>query len=269
VPGASTSSTQAVLETTRAALSDGADGVRLGGELFSVATVLDAQHSLRRALTEPAAPKEAKAALVRSLLGSQVAEPTLAVVEDAVGRRWTASRDLADALEQASVTAHVAAADVRGELDSVEDNLFRFGRIAEGDPGLREVLTDASAPVEGKRQLVGDLVGDKVDATTRMLLEQAVSGRHRSLVSTLSLYQKVAAARRDSMVATVWVAAPLSDEHKERLASALAEQHDRPIHLNVVVDPTLLGGVRVAVGDEVLDSTVEARLKQAQRRLEA
>jgi F-type H+-transporting ATPase subunit delta len=70
------------------------------------------------------------------------------------------------------------------------------------------------------------------------------------------------------MVATVWVAAPLSEEHKERLAKALSEQHDRPMHLNVVVDPELLGGVRVAVGDEVLDSTVETRLKQAQRRLE-
>jgi F-type H+-transporting ATPase subunit delta len=70
------------------------------------------------------------------------------------------------------------------------------------------------------------------------------------------------------MIATVWVAAPLSDEHRERLTEALSRQHDRKIHLNVVVDPTVLGGVRVTVGDEVLDSTVEARLKQAQRRLE-
>ena len=95
-----------------------------------------------------------------------------------------------------------------------------------------------------------------------------MAGRNRSLTSTLALYQRIAADRRDSMIATVWVAAPLSAEHHDRLAGALSAQHDRQVHLNVVVDPDVLGGVRVAVGDEVLDSTVEARLKQAQRRLE-
>ncbi|NUR07313.1 MAG: F0F1 ATP synthase subunit delta [Nocardioidaceae bacterium] len=268
MPGASTISTQAVLDRTSETLASGADGARLGTELFSFATTLDEQHALRRALTEPAAPAAAKTALIRSLLGGKAGDETVSVVGEAVGRRWTKSRDLADALEEASVTAHVAVADGRGELDTVEDNLFRFGRIAEGSQGLRDVLTDAAAPAAGKRALVADLVGTKVDATTRTLLEQAVTGRRRSLVSTLALYQRLAAARRDSMVATVWVAAPLTEEHKQRLAEALSEQHQRPMHLNVVVDPSLLGGARVAVGDEVLDSTVESRLKQAQRRLE-
>jgi F-type H+-transporting ATPase subunit delta len=95
-----------------------------------------------------------------------------------------------------------------------------------------------------------------------------VAGRHRSLTGVLAVYQRVAADRRDSMIATVWVASPLSDQHRDRLAAALSAQHHKRIHLNVVVDPEVLGGVRVAVGDEVLDSTVEARLKQAQRRLE-
>jgi F-type H+-transporting ATPase subunit delta len=268
VPGATTGSTQAVLDRTQSALSHGADGKRLGDELFSLATLLDSQHALRRALTEPAAAPEAKAELVKALVGSQVGDATLGVLQEAVGRRWSRTRDLADALEEASVLAQVAKADADGSLDAVEDDLFRFGRIVEGNAGLRDALTDATAPVEGKRQLVADLVGDKVDETTAALLAQAVAGRHRSLAATLATYQRVAASRRDSMVATVWVAAPLSEEHKERLAKALSEQHDRPMHLNVVVDPELLGGVRVAVGDEVLDSTVETRLKQAQRRLE-
>lgn len=268
MPGASTASTQAVLERTQSALSHGADGTSLGNELFALATTLDGQHALRRALTEPAVPTGAKVALAKALIGSQVGDATFAVLEDAVGRRWSRTRDLADALEQASVLSHVAKADDAGNLDTVEDDLFRFGRIADGNAGLRDALADATVPVEGKRSLVNDLVGRKVDATTRVLLEQAVSGRQRSLTSTLALYQRVAASRRDRMVATVWVAAPLSEDHKARLAKALSDEHDRPMHLNVVVDPELLGGVRVAVGDEVLDSTVEARLKQAQRRLE-
>jgi len=268
VAGATSISTRALLERTGDLLSHGADPRRLGNELFSLASTLDAHHALRRALTEPAAPAEAKVSLIKSLVGSQVGEATLGVVEEGVGRRWSRSRDLADALEQASVLAHVAQADAQGELDSVEDNLFRFGRIVEGSPGLRDVLSDASVPADAKRTLVADLVGDKVDDTTSALLGQAVAGRNRSLASTLVTYQRVAASRRDSMVATVWAAAPLSEDHKKRLTKALSEQYDRPMHINVVVDPELLGGVRVAIGDEVLDSTVETRLKQAQRRLE-
>ena len=266
--GGSSKSLDVVLEATEAALGDGAEPTRLGDELFSFARALDSAHSLRRALTEPAVPAEAKARLLRSLVEGKLDEATIKVVEAAGGRRWSRARDLPDALEQASVAAHVANADEAGTLDELEDNLFRFARIAEGDPGLREAFGDATAPLEGKRSLVDALVGDKVDDTTRTLLEQAVAARGRSLAATLAQYQKVAAGRRDSLVATVWVAAPLDDQHKERLTQALSEQYSRPMHLNVIIDEEILGGVRVAVGDEVLDSTIEARLKLARRRLE-
>jgi F-type H+-transporting ATPase subunit delta len=266
--GSSTGALAAVVKAADGQLSQGADAATLGEELFSLARALDGAHSLRRALTEPAVPKEAKARLLRSLFGDRLTEPTLAVAEEGTGRRWSSTRDFPDALEQASVTAQVARADADGRLDSLEDNLFRFARISEASPALRDALGDMTTPWEAKRRLVQNLVGDKVDDATAALLSQAVAGRHRSLTSVLATYQRVAAARRDSMIATVWVAAPLSDEHRDRLAQALSRQQDKRIHLNVVVDPTVLGGVRVSVGDEVIDSTVETRLKQAQRRLE-
>ena len=257
-----------VLAETAECLRSGADAGKLGADLFSLAVSLDSAHSLRRALTEPAVPGQAKSRLLHSLFDGKVADASLAVAEAGVKQRWSHTRDFCDALEQASVTALVAQADGEGKLDAVEDNLFRFSRISDGNPALRDALADPSVPVEGKRSLLRNLLGSKVDASTATLLAQAVAGRHRSLTTTLALYQKVAADRRDSMIATVWVAAPLSEAHRDRLAAALAAQHDREVHLNVVVDPEVLGGVRVAVGDEVLDSTVEARLRQAQRRLE-
>jgi F-type H+-transporting ATPase subunit delta len=264
----STRSLRAVLKGTEAVLSGGADASALGEDLFALALTLDGAHSLRRGLTEPAVPAEAKTRLLRSLFEGQLGEAALQVAETAVGLRWSSTRDLPDALEQASVAAHVAHADADDRLDAVEDNLFRFGRIVEGSPALRDALGDPSTSLTAKRSLVADLLGDKVDTTTATLLGQAVAGRHHSLTSVLGLYQRVAATRRDSMIATVWVASPLGEDQRERLTRALARQQSRPIHLNVVVDPSVLGGVRVAVGDEVLDSTVEARLQQAQRRLE-
>lgn len=266
--GGSKKALHELLEKTSSTLADGADARKLGADLFSLARALDGAASLRRGLTEPAVPAEAKARLLHALFDGKVADDALAVTEVGVGQRWSRTRDFTDALEQASVTAHVAKAEADGTLDDVEDNLFRFSRIAEGNAGLRDALGDQAVPVEGKRSLLANLVGDKVDETTSTLLAQAVAGRHRSLTSTLALYQRVAADGRDSIIATVWVAAPLQDEHRERLSAALSAQHDRQVHLNVVVDPEVLGGVRVAVGDEVLDSTVEARLKLARRRLE-
>jgi F-type H+-transporting ATPase subunit delta len=268
VQGGSKRALRELLEKTSSTLAAGADARKLGADLFALAGALDGARSLRRGLTEPAVPAEAKARLLHSLFDGKVANDSLAVAEVGVGQRWSHTRDFTDALEHASVTAHIAGADADGTLDDVEDNLFRFSRIAEGNTGLRDALGDPAVPVEGKRSLVADLVGDKVDETTSMLLRQAVAGRHRSLTSTLALYQRVAAEGRGSIIATVWVAAPLRDEHRERLAEALSAQHDRQVHLNVVVDPEVLGGVRVAVGDEVLDSTVEARLTLARRRLE-
>ena len=266
--GGSKRSREAVLGAVEEALSGDVDATVLGDELFALAVSLDGAHSLRRALTEPAVPAEAKARLLHSLFDDRLGATTLQVAESGTGARWSQTRDFTDALEAASVTAHVAKADAAGGLDAMEDSLFRFSRIVEGSAGLRDALGDRAVSLDAKRALIDDLVGDKVDAPTRSLFGQSVAGRHRSLSGVLETYQQIAAARRDSMVATVWVAAPLSDEHRNRLTEALSAQHDRAVHLNVVVDPEVLGGVRVAIGEEVLDSTVEARLKTAQRRLE-
>jgi len=261
-------SLSAVLEKTESVLAAGADAGALGDELFALAQTVDARHALRRALTEPAVAAETKGRLLQTLLGGKVSDATLEVLGEAVRHRWSQGSDLGDALERASVTAHVARADQAGHLDDLEDNLFRFGRIVEANPELREVLSEAGYPLEAKQRLLDNLLGGRVDEPTRRLLGQAVAARHRSLTAVLETYQKVAADRRNSLVATVWVAAPLSEDHKERLAGALAAQYDHAIQLNVIVEPQVLGGARVAVGDEVIDSTVETRLKQARRRLE-
>ena len=68
-------------------------------------------------------------------------------------------------------------------------------------------------------------------------------------------------------VATVRVAAPAVRGRAPRLAAALTRQYGREVHLNVVVDPELIGGIRVEIGDDVIDGTVVNRLDEARRRL--
>ena len=99
------------------------------------------------------------------------------------------------------------------------------------------------------------------------LVKQSLAGSYRSVGVALEQYQKVAAAIRNESVARVRVASELTDADRTRLQSALSRQYGRNIHLNVVVEPGLLGGLRVEIGDDVIDGTVDARLDEARRKL--
>lgn len=263
----STRSQATLLTALDSVLDGGADAASLGSDLFAVVATLDAEPTLRRILTEPSVEAEQRSGMARSLLHGKISEEAVQVVEAAVSERWSRSRDLVDALERSAVIAEATKADQTGQYDELEDDLFRFGRILAANTELRDALSDRAAPMGAKRALLDSLVEDKVGDVTKTLLDQLLVGRHRSLAAGLAHYQEVTAARRERKVATVWVAAPLSDDQKRRLAESLAAQYSQQVHLNVIVDRSILGGVRVSIGDDVIDSTIETRLAQAQRRL--
>jgi F-type H+-transporting ATPase subunit delta len=185
----------------------------------------------------------------------------------AVGGRWSSSRDLGNALDQLSVEADVAYADAQGKLDEVEDELFRLDRVVAAERALSDVLTDRNIPVERRQQLIHDLLEGKADPVTVRLVERAVDGRGRSFAASMRAYQVAAAARRNASIATVRVATDLTEGERSRLSEALSRQYGRLIQLNVIVDPTVVGGVRIDIGDEVIDGTIAARLDEAQRRI--
>lgn len=91
--------------------------------------------------------------------------------------------------------------------------------------------------------------------------------RGRSLEAGLESLSKLAAERRDRMVAVVTSAVPLSDPQKQRLGAALAKLYGRQMHLNLDVDPEVLGGIRVLVGDEVINGSIADRIEDAGRRM--
>ncbi|TDU82248.1 ATP synthase F1 subcomplex delta subunit [Kribbella voronezhensis] len=239
----------------------------LGDELFSVAKVLDSNGSLRRALTDPARPAAARTGLVGQLFGGKISAPALEILTAAVDGRWVSARDLADALDQLSVEAEVAYADSQGKLDELEDQLFRLDRVVVAERALADKLNDRTIPVAARQELLRGLLQGKADDVTVRLAERAVDGRGLHFAAAMRSYQVAAAARRDASVATVRVAADLTEDERTRLAEALGRQYGRQIQLNVIVDPAVVGGVRVDIGDEVIDGTIAARLDEAQRRI--
>ncbi|MCL6737275.1 F0F1 ATP synthase subunit delta [Streptomyces neyagawaensis] len=248
--------------------STSVDAAALADELAAVTALLDREVSLRRVLTDPAQAGEAKAELARRILGGQVSETTADLVAGLVRSRWSQSRDLVDALEELTALADLTAAQKSGTLDDVEDELFRFGRIVASNTALRSALTDRAAGASAKAELLRSLLGGRAKVTTERLVTRLVTApRGRSLEAGLESLSKLAAERRNRMVAVVTSAVPLSDTQKQRLGAALAKLYGRPMHLNLDVDPGVLGGIRVQVGDEVINGSIADRLEDAGRRL--
>jgi F-type H+-transporting ATPase subunit delta len=264
---------------SRAALADASDQLSalattkaiaetMGDELFAVARLLDTEHALRRTLTDPGRPAAAKAALVRSLLGGKVSAPTLDLLAGLASARWSASRDLASAAEELAVKALTIAAERSRQLDDLEDELFRFGRVVAGQPELRLALSDPNLPDERKRGLLGALLdGKAVPVAERLITEAVIYPRGRSLEGSLDAYGKLAAERKQRLVAVVRVASVLTEQQQERLTAALAAIYGHDVYLNIVLDPQVVGGMSVQVGDEFIDASVASRLESLRRRL--
>ena len=241
---------------------------RLGDELFAVVGLLDTQHGLRRALSDPGKPAAEKGAVLGALLHGKVTRRTEALVVAAAESRWASPGDMVDAIEQLAIEAMVLAADADNGLDELEDGLFRFGRVVAGQPDLRAALTDTSLPADRKQDLLRTLLDGKVTSVTLRLISQMVMHpRGRTLTAALDLCAGIAAKRREQLIAVVRSAVELSTVQRRRLAEALAASYGHPVHLNVVIDPSVVGGISVQIGDELIDGTAASRLAAVRRKL--
>ena len=246
----------------------GPDLDRLADQLFSVARLLSGETTLRRHLADPAVSEEARTGLVERVLGSQLDRPALEAVAAAVAARWSRPVDLVNALESLARNAVLGSAGKSEHLDEVEDELFRFGRILDREPELSGLLADTSRPLDGRIALLDGVLSDKVTPATATLLRQAVSlprGRHLDVIA--EELAELAAARRELSVARVATPVRLTAEQEQRLTDSLSRLYGRPMSLQVELDESLLGGLVVRVGGEVIDGSVAGRIEAARRHL--
>jgi F-type H+-transporting ATPase subunit delta len=256
------------------AASPGTAGVtaaqELGDQLFAVTGLLDDEASLRRILSDPSREARAKQSLAQGLLRGKIGDPALELVNALVGENWSEPADLPDATEQLAALAIVEAADRQGVLDDVEDELFRFGRVVNASPELRIALSDPFIAADRKNGLLQGLLGGKVTEPAMRLISQAADRpRGRSLDVSLQEYARLAAERRERLVAEVHVAIALTAQQRDRLRGALAASYGRDVHLNIVLDPRVIGGMSVQILDEIIDGTMAGRLAGLRRRMAA
>lgn len=242
--------------------------VRVAGELFTLASMLTGELRLRRALADPALPAEVKRGLLTELLGGKAHEVTLELLGEVVTGPRLAPVVLVDAIEAIGAQALFTRAEADGKLDDVEDELFRFARLVEREHGLRLALADPALPDERKLALLDDLLGRRADAATLALVRQVVlAPRGRPVERALDALARAAAAYRGQVIAVVTTAVPLDEARAERLAAVLSRNQGRPVRLQQQIDPSIMGGVIVRIGDEIIDGSVRRQLVRARTEL--
>ena len=244
---------------------------RIGNELFAITSLLDHNVHVERALTDPSRPAEDKVAVLNTLLGDQAHPMTMEIMTDLVARRFSRVSDIANAVEDFGVDAMMYYADAQGTTLQVSIELAQLHSSLLNLPVVRSKLYDDSVSSETRVKFFRALFADKdFDKVTMRLAEHATCNlRKRRYLATIQwLINKFSRHMGESMV-TVTTATPLTDEQIDKLIAIYSKKVGRAVHINSVVDPTVLGGMRVQVGDEVTDNTVIAQLDHLQRTVKA
>jgi len=243
----------------------------VSAELVSVAKMLEREMVVTRYLTVPAEDAAPRVRLLERLVSGEVADPTLDVLRAAVSERWSANADLVDAIEHVSRQALLEVAEREDQVDEVEEQLFRFSRILDAQPRLGILLGDYSAPAEGRIALLSKVLDSSSGSVNKIaiaLLSQTVELlRGEPAEEAMKFLAEVAVARRGEVVAQVGAAAELSDAQRTRLTEVLSRIYGHPVTVQLEIDPELLGGLLISVGDEVVDGTLSSRLATAEAQL--
>lgn len=245
------------------------DAWRIGNELFTITKVLDDSIQLERALTDPSRPVADKVAVLKELLGDNAHPMTMEIMTDLVSRRWSRARDIANAVEDFGVDAMMYYADATDATLQVSIELSELHSALLNLPVVRAKLYDYQATSEARVKLFREVFSGKtLNKVTMRLAEHATCNlRRRRYLETIQwLINKFSRHMGESMV-TVTIATPLKKEQIKRLVEVYSAKVGRQVHINSVVDPTVLGGMRIQVGDEVTDNTVVAQLQNLHRKV--
>jgi F-type H+-transporting ATPase subunit delta len=264
-------SSRASLVAARIALDAAVKGVdaktasTLSSELFFITDVLGSNISVRRALTDPSRDAQSKSVFVKDLLASKVGAPALGLLTEISALRWSGAKDLVQVIEQLAIEAEASAANISGELDRVEEEIFVVFNAITNSSELRKAFK--SDAVQAKSKLAQEILKNASTSTSKLLTQMVNSWRGRSIEATFADYQWALAARRNRVIALVKVAAPINQDQQTRLVTALTSKVGQPVRINIEIDPHVIGGVSVKFADEIVDGSISNRLAGAARAL--
>lgn len=237
-----------------------ASAAQAGLDLFEVVDVLDADRELRVALTDAAVPAANRKSLVQNLFGSKIAPIAAQVIEAAAAEQWSSTRDLVKGLVSLGRRALLRGAEAQGQLGQVEDELFRLSSILKNEAELTQLLSDRTATSARKRGLLASVLYGKVTMFSEALALQAIGRPEQNPIDDVAALADYAAQLQGRTIARVTTAGELNDSQRAALAEKLGKIYGRAMSIHSEVDTSLLGGMRIRVGDEVIDGSTAGKI---------
>lgn len=245
------------------------EGTRVAEEFFALSQLFDNDVRLARNLSDSARTPADKQALATRILTGKLSTPVLDAVQALAAGRWSAEEDLGEACRLLGKHVLLKTASDNGKLDAVERDIFAMGQVIAKNRDLRNFLTDShAAPVEKRIEAFHKLLGAQVDSLSLRLvdavIERALPGRLNADIRALL---DSAAQMRARTMATIYAATPLSEAQQSRLANLLSKQAGHEVVVNIVIDPHIVGGLKIRRGDVVMDGAVSTKAEQFRRQL--
>lgn len=240
---------------------------QVGTELFDVVEILDGDRGLRVAVADASASAERRTGLVSALFGDKVSDATLEVLKDAVSQAWSTPRELRTGLVELGRRSLLRSAEQQGQLGQVEEELFRLGRILDKEPRLTQLLSDQSVAPADRRGLLANVFYGKVTMITEALALQVIGRPEHNPIDDLATLAESAAELQGQTVAHVVAAGDLNESQQAMLAEKLGRVYGRAMSIHPEVDPSLLGGMTIRVGDELIDGSTTGKLARLRSNL--
>jgi F-type H+-transporting ATPase subunit delta len=260
------SATRQALAASRLALSAlggnidlAKDGLRIGEELFAAGHVIGDSKQLRQLLADPSTGADEKKAIVAKVFGPRLGPAVTGLLATIAATRWSTPDDLLSGIEELGLRS-VAESAARGT--DIESELFTFGTAVSSDSELELAVGSRLGDKDAKVALVETLLSGKVSEQTVAIVRHLVrQPRGRRIGPSLAQAAGIVADQANMHVATITTAAPLASAQLERLRSRLSQSYGRELMVNQVVDAAVLGGVKVQIGDDIIDGSVLSRLQ--------
>jgi len=235
-----------------------------GEQLLAAAIVVGRETRLRMALADDAASAADRTAIVGAVFAKYTHEAR-AILGSLATSRWSSAEDLVDGIERLGIEA--VASSAAGSV-SISDELFALSTAVSSSSELELAFGKKSGSVEEKIALLGTLLEGKASRQTILIVNALLAQpRGRRMAELLRFASTIVAEQAGFSIATVTVAHPLTPEQGVRLEHALSSRRGNSIRINQVIDPGVLGGMRVQIGDEVIDGTIANRLTDLRLRL--
>ena len=247
-------------EKWETALASSENPMEWGRQLFAAADSLGESGALRRSLTDTSRSESDRGSLVQAIYGDKLDPAVVSILQFVAGERWSRDRDFVGAVEDLGVRAILTSAKRNDDLSDVEEQLYRMLRLLRRERELRIALGDRSVPPARREALARQVLSGLLPETLELVIRAVHLGPEPTIAYSLNRYVEMAGKFGNHLIASVTVATELSDAQKERLGRILSERYGQEVVVHVTVRPSVVGGIRIHVGEDVIDGTLANRI---------